>query len=36
MFRLGKGWLILALMALLAGLVAGLAAFAGRSLRFKK
>jgi FtsH-binding integral membrane protein len=36
MFRLGKGWLILALTALLGGLVAGLASFAGRSLRFKK
>ncbi|MBM3295374.1 MAG: hypothetical protein FJY82_12760 [Candidatus Aminicenantes bacterium] len=33
MFRLGKGWLMLALTALLGGLVAGLASFAGRSLR---
>jgi len=36
MFRLGKGWLMLALTAILGGLVAGLASFAGHSFRIKK
>jgi hypothetical protein len=36
MFRLGKGGIILVLTAVLGGLVAGLASFAGHSLRFKR